>query len=222
MFCINAQLVTGVSELSCVLLSRGFYSQEVELEQKKMAAAAEKKDFVDEENRSVDEKATVAESAEEEEAAAAAAAAAARGFLGADGGSSGDESKGDEDVAAAVPAPAERDEGEDEAARRALLRAAQLKATGVDPAGSGRNGNGGGGGGGDGDERNEFLDALGDLVREYFSVDFIEDESGGKEMVVMTSPEFIGFLLIAIILSGRFGHWLVNTYLVTPVDPLLR
>jgi len=40
--------------------------------------------------------------------------------------------------------------------------------------------------------------------------------------VVMTSPEFLAFLLFAIILSGRLGHWLVQTYLITPVDPLLR
>ena len=41
-------------------------------------------------------------------------------------------------------------------------------------------------------------------------------------MVVMTSPEFLGCLLVAIIVSGRIGHWIVATYLSTPVDPLLR
>ena len=125
-----------------------------------------------------------------------------------------------------------KDEEEDEAARRALLRAAQLRATGVDPGSrddldldvngkrKGRNGDGSSPAGGG--KTNETLDALADLAREYFSVDFVEDGSGGKEMVVMTSPEFIGFLLVAIILSGRLGHFLVNTYLTTPVDPLLR
>lgn len=114
-----------------------------------------------------------------------------------------------------------RREEEDEETRKALLRAAQLKATGVEPASTG--------GSKDGkdedkdeEKRNGLLDDLADLAREYFSVDFVEDEAGGKEMVVMTSPEFIAFLLIAIILSGRLGHYLVNTYLISPVDPLLR
>jgi hypothetical protein len=38
----------------------------------------------------------------------------------------------------------------------------------------------------------------------------------------MTSPEFIGFLLVAIILSGRLSHFVMTTYLTTAVDPLLR
>ena len=67
-----------------------------------------------------------------------------------------------------------------------------------------------------------MLDAFASLVRSYFSVDFVEGEDGNKEMVVMTSPEFLGFLLVAIIVSGRIGHWFVTTYLSTPVDPLLR
>ena len=68
----------------------------------------------------------------------------------------------------------------------------------------------------------DVLDALSELVRSYFSVDFVEGEDGQREMVVMTSPEFLAFLLVAIILAGRFGHFLVQTYLTTPVDPLLR
>lgn len=111
--------------------------------------------------------------------------------------------------------------GVDEAARRALLRAAQLRATGVEPQSRNdrvRSSNEDRGR----DTTNETLDALAELAREYFSVDFIEDDSGRKEMVVMTSPEFIGFLLVAVILSGRLGHFIVTTYLMTPVDPLLR
>ena len=116
------------------------------------------------------------------------------------------------------------DASADERTRRRLLRAAQLKAVGVsadDPRASA-----------DydpedpDDETNpsfaDVLDAFASLVRSYFSVDFVEGEDGNKEMVVMTSPEFLGFLLVAIIVSGRIGHWLVATSLSTPVDPLLR
>ena len=108
----------------------------------------------------------------------------------------------------------EEAEKEEEEARRALLRAAQLRATGAE--------------GRETDEKDEgssgddVLDALSELVRSYFSVDFVEGEDGQREMVVMTSPEFLAFLLVAIILAGRFGHFLVQTYLITPVDPLLR
>ena len=116
------------------------------------------------------------------------------------------------------------DASADERTRRRLLRAAQLKAVGVsadDPRASA-----------DyepedpDDETNpsfaDVLDAFASLVRSYFSVEFVEGEDGNEEMVVMTSPEFLGFLLVAIIVSGRIGHWLVATYLSTPVDPLLR
>jgi hypothetical protein len=75
------------------------------------------------------------------------------------------------------------------------------------------------------EETGEEIDLAEDfreMVRSYFSVDFVEGDDGREEMVVMTSPEFLAFLLFAIILSGRFGHWLVQTYLITPVDPLLR
>lgn len=68
----------------------------------------------------------------------------------------------------------------------------------------------------------ELLDALADLARSYFSIDFVDDDKGGKEMVVMTSPEFLGVFLVAIILAGRVSHWVVATYLATPVDALLR
>ena len=117
----------------------------------------------------------------------------------------------DDDAAASA---SDADEEESEAARRALLRAAQLRATGAE--------------GRETDEKDEgssgddVLDALSELVRSYFSVDFVEGEDGQREMVVMTSPEFLAFLLVAIILAGRFGHFLVQTYLITPVDPLLR
>ena len=40
------------------------------------------------------------------------------------------------------------------------------------------------------------MDALADMVRSYFSVDVLKDEDGNEEMVVMTSPEFLGFLLV--------------------------
>lgn len=116
------------------------------------------------------------------------------------------------------------DASADERTRRRLLRAAQLKAVGVsadDPRASA-----------DydpedpDDETNpsfaDVLDAFASLVRSYFSVEFVEGEDGNEEMVVMTSPEFLGFLLVAIIVSGRIGHWIVATYLSTPVDPLLR
>lgn len=118
------------------------------------------------------------------------------------------------------------DASADERTRRRLLRAAQLKAVGVsadDPRASAdydpedpddvTNGN---------PSFSDVLDAFASLVRSYFSVDFVEGEDGNKEMVVMTSPEFLGFLLVAIIVSGRIGHWIVATYLSTPVDPLLR
>ena len=74
----------------------------------------------------------------------------------------------------------------------------------------------------EGSSGDDVLDALSELVRSYFSVDFVEGEDGQREMVVMTSPEFLAFLLVAIILAGRFGHFLVQTYFITPVDPLLR
>lgn len=117
-----------------------------------------------------------------------------------------------------------QDDGEakDEKTRRQLLRAAQLKATGVadddprasqdyDPDDSEKDAN-----------ISDVLDALADVARSYFSVDFVENEEGGKEMVVMTSPEFLAFFLIAVIVSGRIGHWVVMTYFATPIDPLLR
>lgn len=125
---------------------------------------------------------------------------------------------------ATAPGASYDDASADEQTRRRLLRAAQLKAVGVspdDPRASA-----------DydpedpDDEKNpsfgDVLDAFASLVRSYFSVDFVEGEDGNKEMVVMTSPEFLGFLLVAIIVSGRIGHWIVQTYLSTPVDPLLR
>jgi hypothetical protein len=66
------------------------------------------------------------------------------------------------------------------------------------------------------------MDAVADMVRSYFSVDVVKDEDGNEEMVVMTSPEFLGFLIVAVIVSSRLGRYLVDTYLATPVDPLLR
>ena len=152
-------------------------------------------------------------------------AAWARDVLG-DDESSTDEASTDEaskDVET-PPGASYDDASADEQTRRRLLRAAQLKAVGVspdDPRASA-----------DydpedpDDEKNpsfaDVLDAFASLVRSYFSVDFVEGEDGNKEMVVMTSPEFLGFLLVAIIVSGRIGHWFVTTYLSTPVDPLLR
>ena len=53
-------------------------------------------------------------------------------------------------------------------------------------------------------------------------MDFVETDDGRKEMVVMTSPEFLVFLLVAVILSGRLGHFIVQTYLSGATDPLLR
>ena len=120
----------------------------------------------------------------------------------------------DDGAAASASDADEEAEKEEEEARRALLRAAQLRATGAE--------------GRETDEKDEgssgddVLDALSELVRSYFSVDFVEGEDGQREMVVMTSPEFLAFLLVAIILAGRFGHFLVQTYFITPVDPLLR
>lgn len=108
------------------------------------------------------------------------------------------------------------DAASDERTRRRLLRAAQLRATGVEPDGSADD---------EDEETGEEIDLAEDfreMVRSYFSVDFVEGDDGREEMVVMTSPEFLAFLLFAIILSGRLGHWLVQTYLITPVDPLLR
>ena len=147
-------------------------------------------------------------------------AAWARDVLGDDGSSAEDASKEKE----TPPGASYDDAGADEQTRRRLLRAAQLKAVGVspdDPRASA-----------DYDPEDpddekdasfaDVLDAFASLVRSYFSVDFIEGEDGNKEMVVMTSPEFLGFLLVATIVSGRIGHWIVATYLSTPVDPLLR
>ena len=108
------------------------------------------------------------------------------------------------------------DAASDERTRRRLLRAAQLRATGVEPDGSADD---------EDEETGEEIDLAEDfreMVRSYFSVDFVEGDDGREEMVVMTSPEFLACLLFAIILSGRLGHWLVQTYLITPVDPLLR
>ena len=152
-------------------------------------------------------------------------AAWARDVLG-DDESSTDEASTDEaskDVET-PPGASYDDASADEQTRRRLLRAAQLKAVRVspdDPRASA-----------DydpedpDDEKNpsfaDVLDAFASLVRSYFSVDFVEGEDGNKEMVVMTSPEFLGFLLVAIIVSGRIGHCFVTTYLSTPVDPLLR
>ena len=60
------------------------------------------------------------------------------------------------------------------------------------------------------EETGEEIDLAEDfreMVRSYFSVDFVEGDDGGRgEMVVMTSPEFLACLLFAIILSGRLGH----------------
>ena len=123
------------------------------------------------------------------------------------------------------------DEAVDEKTRRALLRAAQLRATQrgdeVRTSSSYYSGDedfGDGGNGDDGDDDDEYglMDALADMVRSYFSVDVVKDEDGNEEMVVMTSPEFLGFLLVAVIVSSRLGRYLVDTYLATPVDPLLR
>jgi hypothetical protein len=50
----------------------------------------------------------------------------------------------------------------------------------------------------------------------------VKDEDGNEEMVVMTSPEFIGFLIVAVIVSSRLGRYLVDTFLASPIDPLLR
>lgn len=123
------------------------------------------------------------------------------------------------------------DEAVDEKTRRALLRAAQLRATQrgdeVRTSSSYYSGDedfGDGGNGDDGDEDDEYglMDAIADMVRSYFSVDVVKDDDGNEEMVVMTSPEFLGFLIVAVIVSSRLGRYLVDTYLVTPVDPLLR
>ena len=141
-------------------------------------------------------------------------------------GASGDESGSDEasDVTKTKSSDSASDEEneKDEKTTKRLLRAAQLKATGVsddDPRASV-----------DWESENsekepsvgELLDALADLARSYFSIDFVDDDKGGKEMVVMTSPEFLGVFLVAIILAGRVSHWVVATYLATPVDALLR
>jgi len=123
------------------------------------------------------------------------------------------------------------DEAVDEKTRRALLRAAQLRATQrgdeVRTSSSYYSGDedfGDGGNGDDGDDDDEYglMDALADMVRSYFSVDVVKDDDGNEELVVMTSPEFLGFLIVAVIVSSRLGRYLVDTYLVTPVDPLLR
>ena len=124
------------------------------------------------------------------------------------------------------------DEAVDEKTRRALLRAAQLRATQrgeeVRTSSSCYSGDedfGNGGNGDDGDDDDDeygLMDALADMVRSYFSVDVVKDEDGNEEMVVMTSPEFLGFLIVAVIVSSRLGRYLVDAYLVTPVDPLLR
>jgi hypothetical protein len=74
----------------------------------------------------------------------------------------------------------------------------------------------------DGDGDGDPLTRLAAFIREYFAVDFVETDDGGKEMVVMTSPEFLVFLLVAVILSGRLGHFIVQTYLSGATDPLLR
>ena len=127
------------------------------------------------------------------------------------------------------------DEAVDEKTRRALLRAAQLRATqrgdevrtsssyysGDEDFGDEKSAPGDGNKGDDDDEYG-LMDAVADMVRSYFSVDVVKDEDGNEEMVVMTSPEFLGFLLVAVIVSSRLGRYLVDTYLATPVDPLLR
>ncbi len=78
------------------------------------------------------------------------------------------------------------------------------------------------GDGSDPDEEYGLMDTIADMVRSYFSVDMVKDEDGNEEMVVMTSPEFIGFLIVAVIVSSRLGHYLVDTFLAAPIDPLLR
>ena len=127
------------------------------------------------------------------------------------------------------------DEAVDEKTRRALLRAAQLRATqrgdevrtsssyysGDEDFGDEKSAPGDGNKGDDDDEYG-LMDAVADMVRSYFSVDVVKDEDGNEEMVVMTSPEFLGFLIVAVIVSSRLGRYLVDTYLATPVDPLLR
>ena len=127
------------------------------------------------------------------------------------------------------------DEAVDEKTRRALLRAAQLRATqrgdevrtsssyysGDEDFGDEKSAPGDGNKGADDDEYG-LMDAVADMVRSYFSVDVVKDEDGNEEMVVMTSPEFLGFLIVAVIVSSRLGRYLVDTYLATPVDPLLR
>jgi hypothetical protein len=124
------------------------------------------------------------------------------------------------------------DDDVDEATRRALLRAAQLRATqrgdevrsnSTDYSGDESFGDDSSRDGSDpGDEEYGLMDAIADMVRSYFSVDMVKDEDGNEEMVVMTSPEFIGFLIVAVIVSSRLGRYLVDTFLAAPIDPLLR
>ena len=61
-----------------------------------------------------------------------------------------------------------------------------------------------------------------DLISKSAFAEMVKDEDGNEEMVVMTSPEFIGFLIVAVIVSSRLGHYLVDTFLAAPIDPLLR
>ena len=123
------------------------------------------------------------------------------------------------------------DDDVDEATRRALLRAAQLRATqrgdevrsnSTDYSGDESFGDDSSRDGSDPDEEYGLMDAIADMVRSYFSVDMVKDEDGNEEMVVMTSPEFIGFLIVAVIVSSRLGRYLVDTFLASPIDPLLR
>lgn len=123
------------------------------------------------------------------------------------------------------------DDDVDEATRRALLRAAQLRATqrgdevrsnSTDYSGDESFGDDSSRDGSDPDEEYGLMDAIADMVRSYFSVDMVKDEDGNEEMVVMTSPEFIGFLIVAVIVSSRLGRYLVDTFLAAPIDPLLR
>ena len=123
------------------------------------------------------------------------------------------------------------DDDVDEATRRALLRAAQLRATqrgdevrsnSTDYSGDESFGDDSSRDGSDPDEEYGLMDAIADMVRSYFSVDMVKDEDGNEEIVVMTSPEFIGFLIVAVIVSSRLGRYLVDTFLAAQIDPLLR
>jgi len=107
---------------------------------------------------------------------------------------------------------------EDEKVRRALLEAALLRIKG-EPGSSSK----GKGKKKEGEDRG-VVDLLADLVRDYFSVEFIDDGEGGEEIVVMTTTEFIVVMLVLIGLSSRLGHYLITTYVIhaAALDPLLR